>query len=55
VEKTSEQKVSWKVIKRYDTFEEANAHRNKLSGLVKVHKMNRGEEFAVKVGTPIKD
>lgn len=51
------QKMSWKVVKVYSTFEEAEAHRNELKKTkpAKVHRRGVGGFlFAIKVGTPFK-
>ena len=49
------QKVKWKNVAYYDTFDEANKHRNNLEGLTKVRRCGPDKvKFVVKVGTPIK-
>lgn len=48
------QVYSWKTVKTYNTFEEADAHRKKLEGPVKVRRMGKGKNlFAVKAGTKL--
>jgi len=50
------QKIKWKNIAYYNTFEEADSHRNNLEGLTKVRRCgDGGTKFVVKTGTPIKD
>mgnify|MGYP003627415662 CR=1 FL=1 len=48
------QKVKWKNVAYYDTFAEANAHRNRIEGLTKVRRCGeKGTKFVVKVGTAL--
>ena len=48
------QKVKWKNVAYYDTFLQADEHRNGLDGLVKVRRCGPDKtRFVVKVGTPI--
>ncbi len=48
------QKVKWKNVAYYDTYAEANEHRNKLEGLTKVRRCGEyGTRFVVKSGTPL--
>jgi len=51
------QKVKWKNVAYYDTFEEAHNHRTSLEDTVKV-KVRRcgteGRKYVVKIGTLIK-
>ena len=50
------QKVKWKNVAYYNTFLEADNHRNTLSGLVKVRRCGpEGSKFVVKIGTLIKE
>ena len=50
------QKVKWKNVGRYDTWNKADIHRKSLEGLTKVRRCGTGgTKFVVKVGTPIKD
>jgi uncharacterized membrane protein len=50
------QKVKWKNIAYYDSFEEADTHRNSLEGLTKVRRCGPDKvKFVVKTGTPIKE
>jgi len=49
------QKVRWKNLAYYDTFEQADEHRTRLDGLTKVRRCGRNKnKFVVKVGTLIK-
>ena len=51
------QKVKWKNVAYYDTFEEADAHRKSLDEFVKVKVRRCGPDkirFVVKIGTLIK-
>jgi hypothetical protein len=61
IPKHNPQRYSWKVIKAYDNYQEADAHRISLidkgrkKGEVKVKRRGVGGRlFAVKVGTPVK-
>jgi hypothetical protein len=48
------QKVRWKNVAYYDTFKEADEHRNELGGLTKVRRCGvDGTKFVVRTGTPI--
>ncbi len=48
------QKVKWKNVAYYDTFLEADEHRNSLEGLTKVRRCGEyGTRFVVKVGSLI--
>jgi len=56
-EKPKPQKVKWKNIAYYHTYEEADTHRNGLDESVKVKVRRCGPEgtrFVVKIGTLIK-
>ena len=49
------QKVKWKNVAYYDTFDKADDHRNSLEGLTKVRRCGPDKtRFVVKIGTPIK-
>jgi len=49
------QKVKWKNVAYYDTFSEADEHRNNLEGLVKVRRCGPDKtKFVVRIGTFIK-
>jgi hypothetical protein len=48
------QKVKWKNVAYYDTYAEADKHRNSLDGLTKVRRCGEyGTRFVVKSGTHI--
>jgi len=48
------QKVKWRNVAYYNTFEEADTHRNSLEGLTKVRRCGEyGTKFVVKSGTSI--
>jgi hypothetical protein len=48
------QKVKWYNVAFYDNFQQADEHRNNLSGLTKVRRCGSfGTKFVVKSGTPI--
>jgi hypothetical protein len=50
------QKVTWKNVAYYDTFEKADEHRKNLEGLTKVRRCGPEKaKFVVKIGTPIKE
>lgn len=52
------QKVKWKNVAYYDTFEAAHQHRLSLEESVKVKVRRCGPEgtrFVVKIGTPLKE
>ena len=50
------QKVKWKNVAYYDTFEKADNHRNNLEGLTKVRRCGSfGSKFVVKTGTFLKE
>jgi len=50
------QKIKWKNIAYYNTFQEADNHRNTFTGLVKVRRCGpEGTKFVVKTGTLIKE
>ncbi len=52
------QKVKWKNVAYYNTFEEAHEHRNSLDDSIKVKVRRCGPDktrFVVKVGTLIKE
>jgi len=52
------QKMKWKNVAYYDTFEEADNHRQDLDESVKVKVRRCGPEgtrFVVKIGTPTKE
>ena len=52
------QKIKWKNVAYYDTYEEADEHRKKLDDVIKV-KVRRcgpeGSKFVVKIGTQVKE
>tara|TARA_Y100000034_G_scaffold113925_1_gene149457 strand:+ start:371 stop:586 length:216 start_codon:yes stop_codon:yes gene_type:complete len=49
------QKVKWKNVAYYNTFQEADKHRNSLEGLTKVRRCGEyGTKFVVKTGKLIK-
>jgi hypothetical protein len=48
------QKVKWSNVAYYDNFQQADEHRNSLSGLTKVRRCGQfGTKFVVKAGTEI--
>ena len=50
------QKVRWKNIAYYNTYIEANEHRNKLDGLTKIRRCGvEGTKFVLKTGILIKE
>jgi len=54
--KPNPQKVKWKNVAYYNSFQEADTHRNNLEGLTKVRRCGPdGVKFVVKVGTPLKE
>jgi len=50
------QKIKWQNIAYYDNFQQADEHRSKLEGLVKVRRCGPfGTKFVVKTGTLIRE
>ena len=50
------QKIKWKNVAYYKTFQEADIHRNTIPGLVKVRRCGpEGTKFVVKTGILLKD
>ena len=50
------QRFKWKNVGYYDTYEEANAHRQSLEGHTKVRRCGSfGTKFVVKVGKKIQE
>ena len=50
------QRFKWKNVAYYNTYEEANAHRDTLEGRTKVRRCGSfGSRFVVKVGTPVRE
>tara|TARA_B100001093_G_C26614098_1_gene921505 strand:+ start:603 stop:818 length:216 start_codon:yes stop_codon:yes gene_type:complete len=48
------QKVKWYNVAYYDNFQQADEHRNNLSGLTKVRRCEQfGTKFVVKSGTEL--
>ena len=50
------QKVKWRNVAYYDTFEKADDHRNSIEGLVKVRRCGPDKtKYVVKLGISIKE